>query len=102
MKRFIGAEIVRTMFPYAGNGTLIFDRILMIAFLFSCVRLMLIIHADDEGNCPDDETITRIFQTCVRHTAHLSKDLVQYLRDRKMNNIQRLEEAVRIFETAEK
>jgi hypothetical protein len=74
LKRFIGSELIRRLFPYGsekGVASNVIENIMPIVVFFCIFRTALLAHIDSDGNPPTDENITTIFQTLSREINHL-------------------------------
>lgn len=83
LKKFIAAELARSIFPYAGkNGASCYEKSMPIAIFFAVLRAALVSYIDEDGNPPSDDRITTVMQTLSRGTNHLSRDVVEFYKEK--------------------
>lgn len=81
LKRFIGSELIRRVFPYGnekGRESGMVERIMPIALFFCVFRTALLAHNDQNAAPLSVESIVTIFQTISREINHLLTPVSAY------------------------
>lgn len=72
LKRWIQAQIAMSLFPFAGFGTTITERVVTLAVRFATLRWALMAHMQEDGTLPDEATTFRVIQSLARFMDHLA------------------------------
>jgi hypothetical protein len=89
LKRFIGSELIRRLFPYGsekGVASTVIGNIMPIAVFFCIFRTALLAYIDEDGNPPTDDDITTIFQTLSREINHLLTPVGAYFTEKGLSD----------------
>lgn len=69
--RYFQAQLSGALFPFAGFGQTLAERMAMLGVRFAMVKLALMCDAYEQQHVPDDATVVRIVQTLSRFLDHL-------------------------------
>lgn len=98
LKRYVGCEIVRTLFPYAGkSGDTTFEKAVIMGVHMAFLRVALIASIGENGEPPSDERIVTVAQTLSRGTNHLSRDVVDFYKGKNVTNPGRMHQIVYMY-----
>lgn len=92
LKRFIGSELIRRVFPYGSEKSTdqskagVVDKIMPIVVFFCFFRTALLAYIDHEGNPPSNEKIIAIFQTLSREINHLLTPAGDFFKAKGLSN----------------
>jgi hypothetical protein len=89
LKRFIGSELIRRLFPYGsekGVSSTVVENIMPIAVFFCVFRTALLAHIDKDGNPPADDVIATIFQTISKEINHILAPVGAYFIEKGLSD----------------
>lgn len=72
LARYLQAQLSQAMFPFAGLGTTLHERITIIAVRFSTVRLALMAASFQKGEALDETEVVTTIYTLARFLDHLA------------------------------
>lgn len=73
LKRYLQAQLSNSLFPFAGLGGTLSERITIIGVRFATVKLALMSEAVLGGKAPEEGDVVRIVQTLSRFMDHLAE-----------------------------
>ena len=72
LTRYLQAQLSAALFPFAGLGASLYERMVIIGVRFAMVKLALMAHAMQTQAVPDPANVVRIVQTLSRFLDHLA------------------------------
>lgn len=72
LKRWIGAQLAMSSFPFAGFSNSVTDRAMILAVRFATMKLGLMSYVKEDGTPPSEEEVMLVVQSISRMLDHLA------------------------------